>query len=172
MPIMDGCEALKQIREYEVHNHKENIPIITLTANAIKGDKEKILALGKNDYLTKPINTKALNNVFTKYLNKSKDEIKAKIDISKVAKNLGIGENIASRIVDKFLKDIEKDLEELKNLIDNKNINEINQKAHYIKNSCLNVSNNEECEILGNLEKENLAIQDAKKLYEELIKII
>jgi two-component system, sensor histidine kinase len=55
MPIMSGDNATRLIREQEELNKNTPIPIIALTAHAMSGDREKYLALGMNDYLTKPI---------------------------------------------------------------------------------------------------------------------
>ncbi len=54
MPIMDGGTATQQIRKLD--GHVRDIPIIGLSANALKGDREHYLSLGMNDYLTKPVN--------------------------------------------------------------------------------------------------------------------
>ena len=59
MPEMDGYEAAAAIREHEAASGTF-IPIIALTAHAMKGDKEKCLAAGMNGYVTKPIKTKIL----------------------------------------------------------------------------------------------------------------
>jgi len=55
MPEMDGVEATKQIRSSIAGNFDPDIPIIALTAYAMRGDKEKFLQAGMNEYVTKPI---------------------------------------------------------------------------------------------------------------------
>ncbi|MEJ2155022.1 MAG: response regulator [Desulfobacteraceae bacterium] len=60
MPEMDGLEASREIRENQYGKNSPDIPIIALTANAMKGDREKCLAVGMNDYLTKPIEPEQL----------------------------------------------------------------------------------------------------------------
>jgi len=61
MPNMDGLEATRQIRAQEALSpDARHIPIIALTADAIQGDREKCLAAGMDEYVTKPIDTDAL----------------------------------------------------------------------------------------------------------------
>lgn len=67
MPGMDGIETLHKIREEKLC---DNVPIIMLTANAIAGDREKYIAEGFNDFLSKPIIVEKLNAMVTKYLPK------------------------------------------------------------------------------------------------------
>lgn len=55
MPVMNGIEAIKAIREAEAGTGK-HVPIAALTAHALSGDKERMLAAGADYYLTKPIN--------------------------------------------------------------------------------------------------------------------
>jgi CheY-like chemotaxis protein len=62
MPVMDGYEATRQVRKYENKNKKDSIPIIAMTANAMKGDKEKCIEAGMSDYIPKPINPDLLKS--------------------------------------------------------------------------------------------------------------
>lgn len=59
MPVMDGLTATKKIREIESTN-KSHIPIITITANALTGDRDNCLAAGADDYISKPFQAHVL----------------------------------------------------------------------------------------------------------------
>jgi PAS domain S-box-containing protein len=75
MPVIDGVEALKQIRAFEKNTNIANIPVIALTANAIVGDKQRYLDNGFDDYLSKPINSNELKSVLEKYLAKGEKNV-------------------------------------------------------------------------------------------------
>lgn len=68
MPEMDGVEATKQIRQL-TDTIKAAIPIVALTANALKGDRERFLAAGMNDFLPKPFNEPNLFRIIAHNLN-------------------------------------------------------------------------------------------------------
>ncbi len=68
MPVMDGYTASRTIRENDRFN---DLPIIAFTANAMKGDREKVLAAGMNDYITKPINVNKMFAVMAKWITPS-----------------------------------------------------------------------------------------------------
>jgi CheY-like chemotaxis protein len=87
-PVMDGIEATKIIRNNElgitnqgqtcddpspllIRNSSFQIPIIAMTAHAIQGDREKCLAVGMNDYISKPVSPQALADRLEKWLPKS-----------------------------------------------------------------------------------------------------
>jgi two-component system, sensor histidine kinase and response regulator len=65
MPVMDGVDATRAIRKMEALGR---IPIIAMTANAFAEDREKCLAVGMNDFLTKPIDPDALYKMMLKWL--------------------------------------------------------------------------------------------------------
>jgi CheY-like chemotaxis protein len=65
MPVMDGYEATQAIREWEAGN--SHIPIIAVTANAMKGDKEKCLECGMDAYISKPLRPNDLQNAVSEW---------------------------------------------------------------------------------------------------------
>jgi len=68
MPEMDGYEATGVIREWERLRELASTPIIAFTANAMQGDKEKCLAAGMDDYISKPVSEKSLEGILKKWL--------------------------------------------------------------------------------------------------------
>lgn len=71
MPEMDGFEATTRIREKEAGLGR-HIPIIALTANALKEDRDRCLAAGMDDFLTKPIKSATLYECLSRYLSQEK----------------------------------------------------------------------------------------------------
>ncbi len=67
MPVMDGVTATKAILEYEEKNNIPHVPVIALTANALKGDREKFLNDGFDEYLPKPITQKDILELLHSY---------------------------------------------------------------------------------------------------------
>jgi CheY-like chemotaxis protein len=67
MPNMDGYEATRRIRAGDAGDVFSKIPIAALTANTMNSEREKCLAAGMNEYLTKPINTDDLESLLAKY---------------------------------------------------------------------------------------------------------
>ncbi len=68
MPEMDGFEATTKVRAVDSNVKNRKIPIIALTANAMKGDKEKCIQAGMDDYLSKPLRKDELVKVLSKWL--------------------------------------------------------------------------------------------------------
>lgn len=71
MPFMDGYETTRHIRGFEQTKGSSPVPIIAMTAHALKGDREKCMAAGMDDYITKPFNPHQLQAVLIKHLPKN-----------------------------------------------------------------------------------------------------
>jgi CheY-like chemotaxis protein len=67
MPEMDGYQTMEKIRQNRAYRR---LPIIALTAKAMKGDREKCLEAGASDYLAKPVNTEQLLSALRMWLHR------------------------------------------------------------------------------------------------------
>ena len=66
MPVVDGLEATRIIREIEKELGGQHVPIVAMTAHAMEGDREKCLKAGMDDYISKPINLKELQRIINR----------------------------------------------------------------------------------------------------------
>ncbi len=74
MPEMDGLEATTAIRQLEQREGRHRTPVIALTAHAMKGDRERCLAVGMDGYLAKPLRPVELDEMLAKYLTGQKEK--------------------------------------------------------------------------------------------------
>ena len=68
MPEMDGYELARQIRAQEALSGRPRMPIVALTANALKGESQHALAAGMDDYLTKPTSLELLRAALQRWM--------------------------------------------------------------------------------------------------------
>jgi CheY-like chemotaxis protein len=67
MPVLDGVEATRQLRQREAEQGGARNYVVALTANALPGDRERYLASGMDDYLSKPITLASLRDTFARF---------------------------------------------------------------------------------------------------------
>ncbi|GJL77118.1 MAG: hypothetical protein NPINA01_01070 [Nitrospinaceae bacterium] len=79
MPVMDGYTASKKIREWERENRLIEVPILALTAHALKGEEERCLHAGCSGYMTKPIKKEKLLNLLEGYAERKSEKQKDKV---------------------------------------------------------------------------------------------
>ncbi len=75
MPNLNGIEATKRILEIEAKEQRTHTPIIALTANALKGDRERFIAAGMDEYMTKPVNREKLHAMLAKFIAPKKENV-------------------------------------------------------------------------------------------------
>jgi CheY-like chemotaxis protein len=68
MPLVDGYEASREIRQREARARRGRVPIAAMTANAMRGERDRCIAAGMDDYLSKPIDSQALDSVLAWWL--------------------------------------------------------------------------------------------------------
>lgn len=147
MPYLDGVEATKEILAWEAETGAKHIPIVALTANALKGDRERFLAAGLDEYMTKPLVRDELITILNKFLgdkivhekDSNKDQTdtigeKATIDDTQVYKEeLSLDEDIQETNIDDdsvaktSTNDSSDDIELDDNMFDEVNLDEENK---------------------------------------------
>jgi CheY-like chemotaxis protein len=148
MPEMDGMEATRQIRQLR-DGVKASVPIIALTANALKGDSEKYIAAGMNDFLPKPFNEQKLfliisNNLksgapapATIAMNQSKAQVPKNqeklYDLTMVKTISGGDESFVKRMVQLFIDTMPPSLDELKKETQQQNWTQVSKLGHKMK---------------------------------------
>jgi two-component system sensor histidine kinase/response regulator len=150
MPVMDGYDATREIRNLQSNVLNHNVPIIAMTAHVMKGDREKCLAAGMVDYISKPINPGKLLKAVERWLDNSKksqpDETRKKVaPVNKVFDSKGYFErlmgdkDLACKILDEFIADVPLLFQALKEAIDSGDANSIREQAHSLKGASGNV---------------------------------
>lgn len=74
MPVMDGYDATEELRRMMAKGSIQYAPVVALTANAMKGDRERCLEVGTDDYITKPVKKVDLNITLAKWLEPRTDD--------------------------------------------------------------------------------------------------
>ena len=149
MPIMDGNEAVLKILKYEKSMGLKHTPVSALTANVIKGAKERGLKSGYDSFLGKPIILKELEKVFNLYLKvdntvveEKKIELDGKkvsgLDIEKLMQELMLSKNELALLIELYVKKMAQQLPKLKDAIEIKDYKKISLIAHSIKGASAN----------------------------------
>ncbi|MCC6487614.1 MAG: response regulator [Candidatus Hydrogenedentes bacterium] len=158
MPVLDGYAATREIRAHE--DHGEHVPIIAMTAHALKGDRERCLAAGMDDYISKPVSPDVVISAVMRWFQarsggQRKEETQT-LDISlpapepspesdtnglpvfdrESAVNLAGGHaRILARITQVFLDDMPGHVDALAEAIFQENVEEAHRLAHSLKSA-------------------------------------
>ena len=201
MPEMDGFEATEAIRELQQRGDVVDIPIIAITANAMKGDKEKCLAAGMDDYISKPVDPENLENILKKWVDEDRmiyrkggdnvlffdGVVEGNNDAGSLATNnvmssgkaldkevLGSLENMLggafSVVIEKYLSTSNDLIENMRNAIENNELEEIGEIAHSLKSSSAQVGAMNIANFCKFLEEESLnkEISEIKNVFNSI----
>ena len=181
MPIMDGYEASRRIRQLETEQQMTPIPIIALTAGSDRRDRNRCFDAGMNDYLTKPFSISDIQHAIDKRLlevhlkantekssestgsigipaKKPVQAAKGPIDqsainsIREVEKHTG--KTILPSLKEGYIKQMEEKLRDIKSLVSSRDARAISATAHAIKSMSVNIGARHVAGISANIEKE------------------
>ncbi|MCR8921439.1 response regulator [Dasania sp. GY-MA-18] len=144
MPVMDGFTAARRMREQGLA-----IPVIALTADAMKGAKEKCLAAGYSDYMSKPINIDQLTELLAQKLNgqwleqepghveagPADEQVQAATDNSPIVSSLAGGNHRFQTIIDKFIQRLQQQMATIEQALEQDDYKALKDLGHWLKGS-------------------------------------
>ncbi|MGA3007803.1 MAG: response regulator [Opitutaceae bacterium] len=177
MPILDGYETTRCIRAGQVPNLDRRVPIIALTAYAMESDRQKCLAAGMNEFISKPIRYEELKASIERVLAKPMREASSQVgahssagfvvlDLAQFERLTGLQDEddprFLANLIDLFLRETPKRIRDLAACATKGDARATRQLAHTVKGACDNFGGRalqalcleiEECARAGNLKK-------------------
>lgn len=177
MPELDGYQTTKIIR----NTLKLNTPIIAMTAHSIVGEKEKCIAAGMNDFISKPFNPDTLYHKIIKKLSKaliintvettpteSVEESSLKINMNYLNELSGGNSDFELEMIQLFLKQIPEELQNMANAIEINDIQKLRDLCHKLKSSFDIFGLQNISELLGKLSADTASGKDKTELLKQV----
>ncbi|NCC26438.1 MAG: sensor histidine kinase, partial [Deltaproteobacteria bacterium] len=155
MPELNGVEATKSIRAPKPEGLGLDVPIVAMTAHAMQGDRERFLAVGMNDYISKPISPKEIGKALERWLSSPTPTRAADPELQNTApdrqKDLPAfdridfmdrvmgDQDLARQVVDVFMRDAYKRFESIRQGVEGGNLAMARAATHTLKGSAGNV---------------------------------
>jgi PAS domain S-box-containing protein len=149
MPVMDGLEATRQIRDPNSAVLNHDLPIVAMTANAMRSDQEQCLAAGMNDFVPKPVTPQELRQMLAKWLPAEKhlstadagpspqpvasEDEPPVFDREGLMMRLMEDQALATTIIEAFCEEMPRQMRELKEFLQRDDAESTGRQAHSIK---------------------------------------
>ena len=148
MPEMDGYEATRAIRDPSSAVRNHDVPIVAMTANAMKGDCEACLAAGMDDYVPKPIKVQQLAAVIERNLpggsqSQERSAPSSQTDVADSSASIDhipdeihselANDSDLSDVIDQFVSRLPRRVEEMRQALDNGDYDQLRRLAHQLK---------------------------------------
>ncbi|WP_256623304.1 PAS domain S-box protein [Methanolobus chelungpuianus] len=165
MPELSGYDASRAIRKIEADTggNDRRVPIIALTAGTVKGEKERCLEAGMDDYTTKPVVAATIRSLMCKWLPGSKPgrdtgpshqiSDRVRFDRDRLLDNVNGDEELLNRLVGMALSSFAQHLENIRCSLAGNDLEQLRRDVHRIKGSALNVGFNILGELAGEIEE-------------------
>ncbi|WON75855.1 response regulator [Serratia sp. UGAL515B_01] len=138
MPEMDGIEAVQHLRAAESQQSCKHLPIIAMTAHAMKGDRERCLSQGFDGYISKPILLDNLGSEIQRMMTNSPQPLDEDIfDYAQALAQLGADKTLFDELTTIFLEELPSLQAALNEAIEKQDIEAIRRNAHRLKGECL-----------------------------------
>ena len=197
MPGMDGFETTANVRKKKIQSKSgKPIPIIALTAHSMKGDREKCLNAGMDDYLTKPLHTQKLERMLQKWLAEKSDDFqkrektddKSSSDIINniEEKEMIVNEDavierccgkkdLAARLLGFFIVQADEDITGMRKAVEEHDAALLAQASHRLKGAAGNLSLDyihEQATLLQDQARENIIADDTAQRIDNIEKAV
>lgn len=186
MPVLDGYQTTRIIREDKSLGRYCTVPIIAMTANAVEGDREKCLRAGMNDYLAKPVHFELLQSTLCEWLDNStprtrivapahEERLKSRVhnmvwDKRELLRAVGDEEDRVQRLVGKFVLNLPGMMDKINDAANAGSFELLRQHAHALKGSAANLRVNIVADVAAELE--TAAREKQTHLVQELIPLL
>lgn len=172
MPVMDGVTALKEIQKLETDSNSK-ITKVALTANSLKGDRQKYLDAGMDDYLSKPIDSEKLKQILHKYCSNKLENVTQtqntlNISTKDFSKQYGISEDTALVMIENIKQNTIQEILLTRKAISDNAIQELKSHLLNIKENCINLS----LDTFSNTIQDILKLEDLDTIKEKLEPIL
>lgn len=185
MPVMDGIEATKIIRDRDSSVRDHSIPIVAMTAHTAEEDRERCIQAGMDDYIAKPIKPEQLKEVIGIHLfgktrqeaspfagGPAEDKRRKVFDNAEMRHRVADDEGLMRTLLELFPGNMAKEMDILRRALSQKDMETVRFQAHSIKGMVVNISAHRLSDIAYAMDRagKNEDINEIRKLYPELKK--